>query len=144
MLPTGDGRHDVENAGARMKPERCAAIAASGQPCSAVPRPGRPFCLWHDPEATEARREISRKGGQGRSNRARTRKQLGTDALSMPEVAGLLSLTLRGVIAGRFEPGVGNSVASLARALTAVHEATELEDRIAALEQAAEIGGKTA
>ncbi len=56
----------------------------------------------------------------------------------MPEVAGLLSLALRGVLSGRIEPGVGNAVASLARALTHVHEATEVEDRIAALEQAAE------
>ncbi len=42
------GRGDeVESAGARMKIERCTAIAASGQPCSAAPRPKRPLDLPH-------------------------------------------------------------------------------------------------
>lgn len=105
-------------------------------PCSATPRPGRPFCLWHDPEAGEARRELSRKGGKGRSNAARARKAYPA-ALTVGEVQGYLAATLKGVMLGRFTPGQGNAVAALARAIVTVREATELEERIEELERAA-------
>ncbi len=127
-----------------MKPERCQATAASGQPCSATPRPGRPYCLWHDPEAGEARRELSRKGGAARSNRARAKKRLPAESLTLQEVQGLLSVALKGVLAGRIEPGIANASANVARAIAAVAQAGEIEERIAALEAAAQIGGKRA
>ena len=110
-----------------MKPDRCQAIAASGQPCSATPRPGRPFCLWHDPEAEEQRRELSRRGGAARSNRARAAKQVPADVLTIDELRGLLGQTIKAVIAGRVEPGVGNSVAALSRAYVVVNEAGAVE-----------------
>jgi len=123
-----------------MRPDRCQATAASGKPCSASPRPGRPFCLWHDPEAGEARRELSRKGGKGRSNRARAAKHLPGEVLTPATLQGLLGKTLRDVIAGRVEPGVANAAANLGRAIVAVREATEVEERLSALEAAAGIG----
>ena len=118
--------------------EKCLGVNKDGSACQAKPRPDSTHCPWHTEAMAEQRRAWSRKGGTARSNKARARRQIGADALSMPEVAGLLSLALRGVLSGRIEPGVGNAAASLARALTQVHEVSELEDRIAALGQAAQ------
>ncbi len=121
-----------------MKAERCQATAASGKLCSATPRPGRPWCLWHDPEAAEQRRELSRKGGVARSNRARARATLGAP-LAPAEVQAILGRVLKDVVGGKIEPGVATAAAGVARALIAVREATEVEERLAALEAAAGI-----
>jgi hypothetical protein len=110
-----------------MKAERCQATAASGRPCSATPRPDRPFCLWHDPEAAELRRELSRRGGQARSNQARAKRHLPKGVLTHDELRGVLGLTIADVRAGTVEANVANAVASLARAYVAVSEAAAVE-----------------
>jgi hypothetical protein len=125
-----------------MKAERCQATAASGQPCAATPRPGRPYCLWHDPDAAEHRRELSRKGGRARSNQARAKKGLPAGVMTNDELRGLVGLTIKGVLAGRVEPGVGNCVANLSRSYIAITEAGELEERLQALERQAGINEK--
>lgn len=73
------------------------------------------------------RRDISRKGGAARSNAARAKKALPAGVLSTDDLRGLLGLTLKGVIAGKVEPGVGNAAANLARAYVAVTEAGAVE-----------------
>jgi hypothetical protein len=120
--------------------DRCQATAASGNPCSAKPRPGRPFCLWHDPEAEQLRREISRKGGEARSNAARIKKALPDQALTPIELMGVMSQALRDVLRGALDPGRANAAAALGRTLVSIREATETADRLAALEQAAGLG----
>lgn len=60
------------------------------------------------------------------------------------ELRGLLGVTLKGVIGGRIEPGVGNAAANLARALNDLAKTSELEERLTALEAAANLGGRTA
>lgn len=117
-----------------MKPERCQAVSKSGSPCNATPVPGDTLCAWHSPRWEERRREWSRKGGAGRSNKARARKQIGADVLTLGEVEGLLSLAIRGVLAGRLEPGIGNAVANLARAIALINEAGDVQARLDALE----------
>ena len=122
-----------------MKVEKCQSIARNGKPCSATPRPGRPYCAWHDPEAAEQRREWSRRGGAARSNRERARKQI-PDALTTEELAGWLSVAFRKVLTGGMEPGVATAAATVARAVIAVSEAAalqRLEDRIDELERLA-------
>ncbi len=57
--------------------------------------------------------------------------------MSVAELGGLLGLVLKGVIAGRVEPGGGNAAANIARALVSVREASEIEDRLRELEAAA-------
>jgi len=116
------------------RPDRCQATAANGQPCSAKPRPGRPLCLWHDPEADEKRREISRKGGAARSNAAKARKQLPANVLTASEWQDLVGTVAKGVITGKLSPGVGQAVASLARAHRDLAELGRLEEQVAALE----------
>ena len=105
----------------------CNATTTAGAPCSARPVLPSGWCYWHDPATAAARDQARRDGGAARSNKARARKQYADGALTPVEVEGLLGTTLRAVIAGRLEPGVGNAVASLARAAMAVRDAGEVE-----------------
>ncbi len=127
-----------------MKPERCQAITKSGSPCGATPVPGGSLCAWHAPAWAEKRRQWSAKGGTGRSNAQRAKKRLPAETLSLTEVQAFLSFTLKATLAGKVEPGVANAVANVARTMTTVAQAGEIEERIAGLEAAAEIGGRRA
>jgi len=59
------------------------------------------------------------------------------------ELGGVLSDVLIRTIAGELEPGVANAAANISRALIAVREATEIEARLDALEEALEVQGTT-
>jgi hypothetical protein len=119
----------------RTTAEQCQANARSGQPCGAKPRPGRPFCLWHDPEAEELRRDISRKGGYASSNRARARKALPAEPLTNVELHAWLGVVFRGVIGGKIEPGVATASATVARTMAELSRVVDLEQRLVSLEQ---------
>ncbi len=107
---------------------RCRATTAAGSPCSAQPVREDGYCYWHSPAIAGEREEARRRGGRGKSNRARAAKQLPAGVMTTDELRGLLGLTLKGVIAGRVEPGVGNAAANLARSIVAVAEAGAVED----------------
>jgi len=49
----------------------------------------------------------------------------------MEEVLAYLGITLRGVLTGKVEPGVGTAIANLARAMTTVAGASTLEQQLA-------------
>ncbi len=115
----------------------CRGATKAGKPCAARPRPGTDLCPWHSDDLADRRREWSRRGGTNSSSKARARRQLPDGAMSAAELGGLLGLVLKGVIAGRVEPGVGNAAANIARALVSVREASEIEDRLRELEAAA-------
>jgi hypothetical protein len=124
---------------------RCQATAASGSPCSATPRPGRPYCLWHDDQAEEERREFSRKGGRQRSNQARARRALPTDPKDLGDVRRVLGRALVGLERGELDPARGSAMAAVARAMATVIEKGEIETRLAAVETAAGVErGRTA
>ncbi len=115
--------------------ERCRALNAAGKPCAAQARPDLGgFCPWHAPELEAERVAWRKQGGHARSNANRARKAMKRAA----DVTPVLWTALNDLAAGTLEPARGQAMASVARALVAVHEATELEDRISALEQAAE------
>jgi hypothetical protein len=106
---------------------RCVGTNKSGKPCSAKPLPGSDRCPWHDPAWDERRRAWSIRGGHGKSNAARAKKQLPAGVLSNDQLRGVLGVTIVKVLKGDVEPGVGSSVASLARAYVAVTEAGAIE-----------------
>ena len=122
----------------RPKGARCAAITRGGKPCPAAPLPGRAHCWTHDPGSAEGRREAGRKGGRARSTAARARAAI-PDGMSGEELAGWLSDLFRGVVSGRVEPRVGTAAATIARALLEVKATTEIERRLAELEERAGI-----
>ncbi len=121
---------------ARPKAAKCSAIARSGNRCSSSVLPGSAFCFVHDPNAAEARRDASRKGGRARSNKQRAAKQI-PEAMSAQDLAGWLSLLFTGVLGGRIEPKIGTACATIARTLHEVRHTTELEERLSELEQLA-------
>lgn len=120
-----------------MKAERCTAVSKSGEPCNATPVPGDTRCAWHAPAWAEKRRQWSAKGGAARSNRVRAKKRLPAETLSLTEVQAFLSYTLKATLAGKIEPGVANAVANVARTMTTVVQAGEVEERLRELEAAA-------
>ena len=109
-----------------MKAERCRAVTKSGKPCSAtVVADG--MCAWHAPSWAERRRQWSAEGGRRRSNAARAKKELPAGVMTTDELRGLVGLTIKGVLGGQVEPGVGNAVAALSRAYVTVTEAGAVE-----------------
>jgi len=83
----------------------------------------------------ESQRQAERaSGGAARSNKARARKQLADAVLTINDLDGLLCRALVQVAAGKLEPGVGTSMAGIARTITTIRTASELESRLSALE----------
>ncbi len=121
-------------------PNQCLGTNRDGNPCSAMPDPGTTWCRWHDPDRESDRAEWRRKGGANRSNRARARKQLAGQVMSMSDMDAFLCASMVKVAAGRMEPGVGSAVATLARTIVAIRTAGEIERRLEHLEQVAGIG----
>ena len=119
---------------------QCLGTNRDGNPCSAMPDPGTTWCRWHSPDREAERKEWRRKGGANRSNRARARKQLAGQVMSMSDMDAFLCASMVKVAAGRMEPGVGSAVATLARTVVAIRTAGEIERRLEHLEQVAGIG----
>ena len=106
---------------------RCKAKNSGGSPCSATPVRADGYCWWHSPALAKERDEARRRGGAARSNASRAKKQLPAGVLSNDQLRGVLGVTIAKVLNGAVEPGVGSSVASLARAYVAVTEAGAVE-----------------
>jgi hypothetical protein len=121
---------------------RCAGRNAAGEPCEAQPIRADGYCYWHSPALADERDRKRREGGRNSSNRARAAKALPAAALTPAELQGVLAVTLKAVLAEQKSPAIGNAIANLGRAIVAVREATEVEDRLAALEAAAGVAGR--
>ena len=119
---------------------QCVGIRKDGSPCKGTPLAGRDVCFVHAPELIERRRQGSIKGGANRSSRARARKQMADAVMTITDIDGLLCRSLVMVSEGRMEPAIGNAVASLAKTVTGIRQAGELERRLSELEAAAGIG----
>ena len=118
----------------------CTGTTRAGAPCAAQAwRDG--LCRWHHPDLEAERADWRRRGGEGRANLRRAAKRLPKDLLDVRD--GLLR-ALAAVEAGDLEPGRANAIAGLSRAVVAVHQAADLEARIAALEALADPAGKSA
>ena len=122
-------------------PSQCTGRNKSGAPCSAQAwKDG--LCRWHHPELEAKRAEERRKGGAARSNQSRARRRMAAEAMTPNEIQGFIAVAMRGVMVGSITPGIANAVASLARAAVSVREASELEERLQALERSAGISEK--
>ena len=121
-------------------PSQCQSTNRNGEPCSAHVYDGAAWCRWHDPDRAEDRAEWSRKGGQARSNRARARKQLADQVMTIGDLDALLCVALKQVASGRMEPGVGSAMATIAKTITTIRSTGDFEKRLEALEQSAGVG----
>jgi len=115
------------------EPTKCQAVNQQGQPCSAAHwRDG--WCRWHSPDLVEERKAWSAKGGKHRSNQSRAKKQLPAEPLSAAELHSWLGLVFRRLLTGQTEPGVATAMATVARTMAELSKATDLEERMAAIE----------
>jgi len=93
----------------------------------------------HSPDVTDAQRKAwAARGGTNSSARARARKQLPGALMGADEIGAWLAICFKRVIAEKMDPGVANAVSTMSRAMLAVREASDIEDRLNALEQAME------
>ncbi len=121
----------------------CTHPTKAGKACSAAVWKDQ-LCRWHHPDLESARRAGRIAGGKNRSNRERAKKQALAAGTDLSVVDRALCSALGGVLAGRIEPGVGTAAASIARAIIAIRQAGEMEERLARLEdQAGLTGGRT-
>lgn len=124
-------RADTQGKGDAMNDRRCDGVNKDGGPCSARGRPGRPYCLWHDPDLAERRDAWNRQGGKNKANAVRARKAIPED---LRDVGDLLLAAIADVQAGTLETGRGNAVANLARAYVSVFQYGDVERRFAEIE----------
>ncbi len=115
---------------------QCSAIKADSTPCrsTAVLRPDQcpdGHCSVHCPERADAMAAARRKGGHNRSTAQRSYSRLPDD---LKAIAKLLADVIVEVRDGRLPPAVGNSVASLSRALISSIESGNVEVRVGELE----------
>jgi hypothetical protein len=111
---------------------KCSALAKSGKQCRRPALADKTFCLMHDPESLELRREAGRRGGQNRSNRARAQKKL--RAYGAEDIGVLLSATLKDLLDGTLEPNVAVAATTVARGILTAAERGEVERLLSELE----------
>ena len=119
---------------------QCLGTNRDGGPCSGHVNEGQEWCQWHDPEREAERQEWRRRGGQKKSNKQRARKQLSDQVLSIADLDALLCAALKRVATGTMEPGVGTAMAGIAKTITTIRTASDLERRLEDLERSAGIG----
>jgi|SRR5215211_6613670 len=122
--------------------QQCSGITKAGGRCRGRALPGSAYCIAHDPARVVELAEYRRQGGKAKSNAARARREIERAALTPNELQGILGVTIKAVLAGAKPPGIGQAVAALARAAMSVREQSEIETRLAALEEATGQSGR--
>lgn len=117
---------------------RCKAKRRDGKPCSCQARPGKRWCIAHDPATAAARVAGQRKGGAVRTLQLRP-TTLPPDTPNVPlaavcDVVALLAVTVNQVRTGRLGVQVGNCLGQLLQVALKAIEGSDLERRIQALE----------
>lgn len=115
--------------------QRCKGRNVNGGPCGARAQPGRTWCQWHDPDREEEREQWRAAGGRARSHKSRAARELASVNTDMGNLKRALFRALERVETGELEPGVANSMSTIARAIVAVSDAVDVDARLAALEE---------
>ncbi len=111
----------------RSNVKQCVATRKDGQRCTAPAMGISPFCFAHDPNMSHKREEARRKGGKHKANVVRLR---GLVPPRLEKVYDKLETALADVLDGRLSPKQGAAAASIARAMVAVLQAGETEERL--------------
>lgn len=115
----------------------CKARKKDGDPCQGRCMPGSDYCLFHDPKRAAQRAEARREGGKARHGRSVTPAG-GTDPVKLENARDVLDIVER-AINDTLVLENGNqrnrTLGTLAMAALKAFEITELELRVAALEQ---------
>ena len=120
-------------------PRQCQPTAKTGRQCRAMALQGRTLCFAHDPALADKRHAARVRGGHARHGR-----RIGTTNTGEPvtigdlgDVVRLLEKTVNDVLILENSLSRANCIARLAQVLTGVFQVSELEQRIARLEQTA-------
>jgi hypothetical protein len=114
----------------------CEKIKRDGQKCRAMAIAGSQYCFFHDPAAAKARKAAQRQGGQANGPAV-----LPADAADVPlhsgkDVSAFLAETINQVRKGRVSPKIASTVGYLASLLMKALETSDIEGRLARVEQA--------
>ena len=121
---------------------RCSGTTKAGAPCGAPAMSGGRYCVSHDPSRVTDLAAWRRKGGQGKSNKQRARRDLPTDPKDLADVKRVLGRALVGLEAGTLDPARGSAMAAVARAMVMLIEKDEFEQRLTQLEKSAGVARK--
>ena len=100
------------------------------------PLPGRPYCMSHDPEQHAARQESRRRGGYGKSNKARLAKSIQVADLTASDTLRVLSgYYLRLAADDAADRATGATLALMARAILEAVRVTDLEAQVVELQR---------
>jgi len=113
----------------------CSAVTRSGSACGnrAV---AEGLCPFHLPSGHPLRKANASKGGRRRSNANRWLRALPAEAMDAEDLGILMSSAARELWEGTKPPLVVNALSTLARTYNELLKTRELEQRIAALEEA--------
>lgn len=122
---------------------KCNAITKSGAACKGTAIPGSSWCMSHNPALAEVRREGQVRGGIEKATARRAVKAWASFGreLEDSDIPAVLKSCMKAVHDGEMEPSRANAIAALARTAIQITGDLELEQRIAALEQAAAMPG---
>jgi hypothetical protein len=111
----------------------CTATRLDGQRCTAsILQAGSTRCFAHDENLQRQRAEARRKGGRSRAKLVQLRRLM---PIALVPVFDQLAAVLAELHSGECDPKVAQAMASVARAMVAVLERGELEERMRALEE---------
>ena len=115
-------------------PTTCSATRKDGQPCTIRVVGDGCVCFAHSPELATKRREAQRRGGQNRATAKRLSRIM---PVRLVPVWEQLEQALADVLAGSLDPKQATAAAAVARALVAVLQHGEVEERLRRLEERA-------
>ena len=114
----------------------CEMTKSDGEECRAAAMEGSRYCFFHNPDTQEARKAAQRRGGQVSGTVVLPEETADLPLRSGKDVSAFLEETINQVRKGRLAPKVATTVGYLSGLLMKALEKTDIEKRIARLEQA--------
>jgi hypothetical protein len=116
----------------RSKANHCTGMRKTGEPCRSRVLGTDPWCFAHHPGKVAERAAAQRKGGYRRGSLARLHHLVPPRLVSVYDrLEGVLGELHRGEI----DPRIAVAMAAVSRAMVAVLQVGELEERVRTLEQ---------
>ncbi len=113
----------------------CSATKRDGSPCRSMALDSG-LCWAHDPAVRDRADEARRRGGENRSNVARASAR---QPRNMKALGERILAAFDRVETGSLDPARAHAMARLVAAYVQLHQVGELEGRLEALEQAADV-----
>lgn len=121
---------------------KCLAITRKGQQCSAYALADSAYCFFHDPTRLAQRKQARTAGGVARHGRAVQSNTKPREIKSVGDVLALLSETVGDVLLLENSLARAQTISRLAMSMLKAFEVSELETRLANIEQALNLRGQ--